>query len=361
MPSYAARGWVRSAAVRRPEESAHSEHLGDVRVDYWALSGPSQSFNRIEALIDAELVLPVVTTDYWARDIAHDPLLGLARSSDGTLEGAQAALRAVLLQEGVAVGKSRLRKTWKLVVMDTVQSASLGSSRDLSVRLSSSADISAALCESILGFAGWQQPTPVRKIDTNSLDVSENEWRLRRPGMCNFWPCTGGMPIPTPTSDQLATLKTKVYEKIQYAETVGSARKWWDKFEEENRDRTSLVARLAAELAVRDATITEFFLAYVYSNTDNIQANLDYLDYSRLKKKEEAKKREASAKTQEAKEKQEQEKTRQLGESGENAGTDNRAAQDSSGESRAGEAPSQLGARDAVGRGGSPGSDPSVE
>ncbi|NDC39438.1 MAG: hypothetical protein EBZ48_15605, partial [Proteobacteria bacterium] len=46
--------------------------------------------------------------------------------------------------------------------------------------------------------------------------------------------------------------------------------------------------------ANRKATITEFFLAYVYSNTDNIQANLHYLDYTRLKKEEERKKREAA-------------------------------------------------------------------
>jgi hypothetical protein len=37
-------------------------------------------------------------------------------------------------------------------------------------------------------------------------------------------------------------------------------------------------------LKLRNATIAEFFLAYVYSNTDNIQANLHYLDYSRLKR-----------------------------------------------------------------------------
>ena len=55
--------------------------------------------------------------------------------------------------------------------------------------------------------------------------------------------------------------------------------------------------RLAEELANRKATITEFFLAYVYSNTDNIQANLHYLDYTRLKKEEERKKREAAQKT----------------------------------------------------------------
>jgi len=47
---------------------------------------------------------------------------------------------------------------------------------------------------------------------------------------------------------------------------------------------------------VRGATITEFFLAYVYSNTDNIQANLHYLDYTRLKKSTEAEKAAAERK-----------------------------------------------------------------
>ena len=35
----------------------------------------------------------------------------------------------------------------------------------------------------------------------------------------------------------------------------------------------------------------EFFLSYVYSNTDNIQANLHYLDYARLKKRDEKRKK----------------------------------------------------------------------
>jgi len=51
--------------------------------------------------------------------------------------------------------------------------------------------------------------------------------------------------------------------------------------------------RLAEELRNRKCTITDFFLAYVYSNTDNIQANLSYLDYTRLKKEEEEKKQQA--------------------------------------------------------------------
>lgn len=94
-------------------------------------------------------------------------------------------------------------------------------------------------------------------------------------------------------------LRTKLEEikktVLDWDNTTGSARKWWEAFESENKHRLALVLRLAEELQVRKATITEFFLAYVYSNTDNIQANLHYLDYTRLKKEEEKKKRDAAA------------------------------------------------------------------
>ena len=76
--------------------------------------------------------------------------------------------------------------------------------------------------------------------------------------------------------------------------------KWWWAFEVENKAKMALVLRLAEELAVRKATITEFFLAYVYSNTDNIQANLHYMDYTRLKREEEEKKRKKTAKDAQA-------------------------------------------------------------
>lgn len=87
---------------------------------------------------------------------------------------------------------------------------------------------------------------------------------------------------------------------LDWMNTTGNARKWWDAFENENKHRLSLVLRLAEELRNRKATITEFFLSYVYSSTDNIQANLYYLDYTRLKKEEERKKKEAAAKAREA-------------------------------------------------------------
>jgi type IV secretory pathway TraG/TraD family ATPase VirD4 len=98
------------------------------------------------------------------------------------------------------------------------------------------------------------------------------------------------------SDDQILKKLEEVKKSLDWDNTTGSARKWWEAFESENKTRMPLVLRLAEELQVRKATITEFFLAYVYSNTDNIQANLSYLDYTRLKKEEEKKKKEAAAK-----------------------------------------------------------------
>lgn len=93
------------------------------------------------------------------------------------------------------------------------------------------------------------------------------------------------------SSEEILSRLAAVKKTLDWDNTSGSARKWWVTFEQENTHRVALVFRLAEELAVRKATITEFFLAYAYSNTDNIQANLHYLDYTRIKKSEEAKKR----------------------------------------------------------------------
>jgi hypothetical protein len=101
------------------------------------------------------------------------------------------------------------------------------------------------------------------------------------------------------TDEQILTKLTETKKTLDWDNTTGSARKWWEAFENENKHRNALVLRLAEELANRKATITEFFLAYVYSNTDNIQANLSYLDYTRLKKEEEKKKKEAAQRAKE--------------------------------------------------------------
>lgn len=67
-------------------------------------------------------------------------------------------------------------------------------------------------------------------------------------------------------------------EDLQFENASLSARRWWDAFERENVAKPGTVQRLMDELVRRKATIQDFFLSYVYSNTDNIQANLDYMD-----------------------------------------------------------------------------------
>lgn len=94
------------------------------------------------------------------------------------------------------------------------------------------------------------------------------------------------------TTAELRELLEEVKKKsLDWDKTTGSARKWWLAFEEENKSQLGLVVRLAEELQKRKATITEFFLSYVYSNTDNIEANLLYLEFTRLKKAEAEKKK----------------------------------------------------------------------
>jgi ATP-dependent Clp protease ATP-binding subunit ClpX len=104
-----------------------------------------------------------------------------------------------------------------------------------------------------------------------------------------------GAQLPPGISDLAGWSDEEIWNSLEkmkagtlgWKEASESARKWWTAFEQENKHRPGLIHRLAEELKVRSATITEFFLAYVYSNTDNIQANLHYLDYMRLKAEEE--------------------------------------------------------------------------
>ncbi|WP_158633466.1 type IV secretion system DNA-binding domain-containing protein [Tautonia sociabilis] len=95
------------------------------------------------------------------------------------------------------------------------------------------------------------------------------------------------------TTEQGSARLRDVKETIGWANTSGNARKWWEALESQNRHRPGLVLRLAEELAGRKSTITEFFLAYVDSRTNNLQANLHYLDFMRLKREEEEQKRKA--------------------------------------------------------------------
>jgi hypothetical protein len=95
------------------------------------------------------------------------------------------------------------------------------------------------------------------------------------------------------SEERLKELIEDVRNSCGWSETSGSARLWWESFEKANAERKGLVLRLLEELMGRSATIAEFFGAHVYANTDNIQANLHYLDYTRLKKEGDQKKQTA--------------------------------------------------------------------
>jgi ATP-dependent Clp protease ATP-binding subunit ClpX len=80
--------------------------------------------------------------------------------------------------------------------------------------------------------------------------------------------------------NQINTLK---HGTLAWDKTSSSAQTWWKTFEQDNQQRPALILRVLEELQLRRATLGDLFLAFSYSNTDNIQANLHYLDYMKLK------------------------------------------------------------------------------
>lgn len=103
-------------------------------------------------------------------------------------------------------------------------------------------------------------------------------------------PPAGGVRI----TDTRGWTKEQLLEAIQAAErdelgfneAPRGARGWWEVFRIENQERLDLIYRLVEELRNRGAKIQDFFQVYIQSGTDNIQANLHYLDYWRLKQSE---------------------------------------------------------------------------
>ena len=92
------------------------------------------------------------------------------------------------------------------------------------------------------------------------------------------------MSIPDPDRIKLDCLKR---DSLKWNETADAARKFWLDFEALNSNNLDLVLTLAKEIAKRKSSISDFYLAYVYSNTQNIQANLYFLDYiNELKNRE---------------------------------------------------------------------------
>ncbi len=78
----------------------------------------------------------------------------------------------------------------------------------------------------------------------------------------------------------------EVKTKLDLDGAPSQARQWWESFDMENEERPVLALRLAEELANRKSTIADYYGVFAFSGAKDIQANLAYLDYSRLAKEE---------------------------------------------------------------------------
>ena len=90
----------------------------------------------------------------------------------------------------------------------------------------------------------------------------------------------GAAPVANkgPSPEELQQTYLKKREERGWADATGLAKEWWESFEKQNSERVSSMITLLTELEKRDATVTEFFGAYIYSNDGTIEGNLAYLD-----------------------------------------------------------------------------------
>jgi len=102
------------------------------------------------------------------------------------------------------------------------------------------------------------------------------------------------------STEQITSRLERVQSLLEWENARVSARRWWMAFREENANHLHVVLKLAEDLAGRQATLEEFFHAIVWSGTDSIPACLHYMEYTRLKKKEEQKRAEAMRRADEA-------------------------------------------------------------
>ena len=140
-------------------------------------------------------------------------------------------------------------------------------------------------------WAGAPAPPdePMEELPKRVID------RSRLPQAAYFGRQRGSLSDTTGWSaEQVLGRLEAVKQQLDWGNTDGSAQRWWQAFEEENRHRQPLVLRLAEELEARASTIKEFFSSYLLSDTENILANLYFQDYSKIRKSIEEEQREGA-------------------------------------------------------------------
>lgn len=97
------------------------------------------------------------------------------------------------------------------------------------------------------------------------------------------------------SQDRLRRRYRERLASIELASANPKATAWWRSFERTNEDRPHEVLWLAEQIAVRRGTIDVFFTSSVKAATDDVQAMLHYMDYTRRKNGAEARRRAAPA------------------------------------------------------------------
>ncbi len=83
------------------------------------------------------------------------------------------------------------------------------------------------------------------------------------------------------STKEVATLLLETFSGGEEIADGTSASQWFLTWIHENQQRPELVIQLLSELHARRASVREFFLASVYSNSEHIGAILHFLDYQR--------------------------------------------------------------------------------
>lgn len=88
------------------------------------------------------------------------------------------------------------------------------------------------------------------------------------------------------TEHEITCALEDVKHRLGFADLDAHRALWWERLEKRHKDRRGELLRVADELLGRHATLAEFFVACSRSGTDDLQANLHFLDYYRLKRQE---------------------------------------------------------------------------
>jgi formylglycine-generating enzyme required for sulfatase activity len=90
------------------------------------------------------------------------------------------------------------------------------------------------------------------------------------------------------TEAQIQARLEEVLPRLDWEGAHASVWAWWTAFADDNRSRPGVVLRIAEQLALRNATLAQFYDASRDAGVESIEATLHYLDYTRGKAAEPA-------------------------------------------------------------------------